>query len=94
MDPDQTLHSVASDLGLHCLQRPVCHNTSGYYGTPFILPVEVSKTAGLLANSVDPDEMPHSVVSDLGLHCLLRPVYPNSYIYYCSMELAFLLIKA
>ena len=24
----------------------------------------------LLANSVDPDQMPHSVASDLGLHCL------------------------
>ena len=24
----------------------------------------------LLANNVDPDQMPHYVVSDLGLHCL------------------------
>ena len=24
----------------------------------------------LNANSVDPDQMPHSAVSDLGLHCL------------------------
>ena len=24
----------------------------------------------LNANSVDPDQMPHSVASDLGLHCL------------------------
>ena len=24
---------------------------------------------GLFANSRDPDQMPHSVVSDLGLHC-------------------------
>ena len=24
----------------------------------------------MLANSVDPDQMPHDVVSDLGLHCL------------------------
>ena len=31
-----------------------------------------------MANSVDPDQMPHSVASDLGLHCLLRPVYPNT----------------
>ena len=22
----------ASDLGLHCLQRPICPNTYGYYG--------------------------------------------------------------
>ena len=26
VDPDQMPHSVASDLGLHCLQRPICHN--------------------------------------------------------------------
>ena len=25
---------------------------------------------GLLANSVDPDQMPHYLASDLGLHCL------------------------
>ena len=24
----------------------------------------------LIANSVDPDQMPHSAASDLGLHCL------------------------
>ena len=28
------------------------------------------KVAGCVANSVDPDQMPHSVASDLGLHCL------------------------
>ena len=26
-DPDQKPHSVASDLGLRCLQAPVCPNT-------------------------------------------------------------------
>ena len=29
-----------------------------------------------LANSVDPDQTPHSAASDLGLHCLLRTVCP------------------
>ena len=33
VDPDQMLHSAASDVGLHCLQRPVCPNTEGYYGS-------------------------------------------------------------
>ena len=28
----------------------------------------------MLANNVDPDQMPHNVASDLGLHCL--PKYP------------------
>ena len=29
----------------------------------------------LLANSVDPDQMPHYVASDLSLHCLLMTFY-------------------
>ena len=36
------------------------------------------KTAGSVANSVDPDQMLHSAASDLGLHSLLRPVIPNT----------------
>ena len=32
-----------------------------------------------MANSVDPDEMPRSAASHLGLYCLLRPVCPNTY---------------
>ena len=40
-----------------------------------LLPVDVSKI--VLANSVDPDQMPHSVASDLSLHCVLWPVCPN-----------------
>ena len=32
-----------------------------------------------MANSVDPGEMLHSAVSHLGLHCLFRPVCPNTY---------------
>ena len=33
-----------------------------------------------MANSVGPDAMGHSGMSYLGLHCLLRPVCPNTYI--------------
>ena len=29
---DQMPHSAASDLGLHCLLKPVLPNTSDYYG--------------------------------------------------------------
>ena len=36
------------------------------------------KIAGWVANSVDPDEMLHSAASHLGLHCLLRPLCPNT----------------
>ena len=31
VDPDQMLHSAASDLGLHSLLRPICPNIQGYY---------------------------------------------------------------
>ena len=37
------------------------------------------KIAGGVAISVDPDEMPRSAASHLGLHCLLRHVCPNTY---------------
>ena len=39
----------------------------------------MSKNAGCVANSVDPDETPHDAASHLGLHCLLRSVCPNTY---------------
>ena len=32
-----------------------------------------------ISDSVDPDQLPHSVASDLGLHCLLRLVCPNTW---------------
>ena len=35
-----------------------------------------------MANNVDPDQMPHSAVSDQGLHCLHRPICPNTEDYY------------
>ena len=41
-----------------------------------------------VANSVDPDQTPRSAASDLGLHCLLRPVRPNIF----SIKMAFLLL--
>ena len=42
-----------------------------------------------MANSVDPDEMPRSAGSHLGLHCLLRPVFPNTYGKYGKFLLKF-----
>ena len=30
-----------------------------------------------MANSIDPDQTPHSAASDLGLYCLLRPFCSN-----------------
>ena len=31
-----------------------------------------------MANNVDPNQMPHYAASDLGLHCLQRPICPNT----------------
>ena len=42
-------------------------------------PMLCLKIAGWVANSVDPDETPHSAASHLGLYCLLRPVCRNTY---------------
>ena len=40
-----------------------------------------------MANSVNPDEMPHSVTSHLGLHCLLRPLSEYlQYIWYSRSD--------
>ena len=39
--------------------------------------MNVSKIAGRVANSVNPDQTPRSAASDLGLHCLLRLVCPK-----------------
>ena len=45
-----------------------------------LLPDVVSKKHDRwVANSVDPDETPQNAASHLGLHCLLRPVFPNTY---------------
>ena len=30
-----------------------------------------------MAKSVNPDQMPHSAMSDLGLHCKQRPICPQ-----------------
>ena len=45
------------------------------FENPHFLPVDVSKFDGYVTNSVDPDQRPRSAASDLGLHCLLKPVF-------------------
>ena len=49
-----------------------------YFNKSILPPANVRKIAGQVANSVDPDQTPRSVASVLGLHCLLRPVCPNT----------------
>ena len=43
------------------------------------------KNVGRVTNSVDPDQTPRSVASDLGLHCSIRPVFPNILCKYGNM---------
>ena len=44
----------------------------------FVLLSDVLKIAGWMANSVGPGQMLYFVVSDMGLHCLLRHVCPDT----------------
>ena len=45
-------------------------NVSFRYVRLYYLDIPRAKLAKLLADSEDPDQRPHSVMSDLGLHCL------------------------
>ena len=38
----------------------------------------IQKSGNGIANSVDPDQTAHAEQSDLGLHCLFRPICPNN----------------
>ena len=70
-----------------------CINFTLSIGTPYLLTIfvlkfkivhsttsqDVSKIiAGCMANSVDPDQMLHFVAADQVLHCLQRPICPNT----------------
>ena len=43
-----------------------------------LIHVDLSKIAGCVANSVDPDQMLQSAASGLGLHCLPRLICLNT----------------
>ena len=65
---------------------PKYWDTPTYYHTSKIWKKKVCSTtgwcvqniAGWVANNVDSAQMLHCIVSDVGLHCLLRPVCPNT----------------
>ena len=64
------------------------------FNKSILLPLNMYKIVGSVANIVDPDQMPQNVASDLGLHCLLRPVCLNKYYKHivcivCSKKLCF-----
>ena len=46
----------------------------------------VCKIAGRVANSADIGQTPRPAASDLGLHCLLRPVCPNAWSKYGNLN--------
>ena len=52
-------------------------------------PSSCLKLAGWMANSVDLDQTPHIAASDLGLHCLHRPVCQKSYGKYMEINRIF-----
>ena len=54
------------------------HTCSKFRNCPFYYLIMYLKYC-CMANSVDPDLTPHSAASDLGLHCLQRPICPNTY---------------
>ena len=45
------------------------------------------KTAGWVADIVEPDQMSQNVSSDFGLHCLHWPVCPSTSGKYCNIDL-------
>ena len=47
----------------------------------------MSDNCWMSGRQADPDEIPSSAVSHLGLHCLLRPVCPNTYGKYDTLYL-------
>ena len=70
MDPHLVLEYSKGYAGSG-LDKPQCYFT---HVIPKLLTLGRPETSytGTLANSVDPDEMPHNVAFHQGLHCLLR----------------------
>ena len=48
------------------------------WSKPFKYLLICLKIGGCVADRVNPDQMLHSAATDLGLHSLLKPVYPNT----------------
>ena len=83
--PYQMPHSVASDLGLQCLQRPIYPNT---VCKDLSIPILFAKTY-LSQYCLQRPIYPNTVCKDLSIpilfaktylsqYCLQRPIYPNT----------------
>ena len=64
VNPDETLHNVASGQGLHFLLTE-CHSSQHLTCLS-----RASHTRDMYTNSVNPDETPRNAASDQGPHCL------------------------
>ena len=60
------------------------HTCSKFWTSTIYYPLSCLKIARCVAKSVEPDEMPYSVASHQGLHCLHRPVCPDKVNKVCS----------
>ena len=76
---DAAFCGVSSGSILYSDTSTPYHICSKIWTSTIYYPMLCLKIAGWVANSVDPDETPHSAASHLGLYWLLRPVYPNTY---------------
>ena len=56
------------------------HTCLKFLTCPFYSPLVRPKTAGWVANSVDPDQTPRSVLSDVGQHCFITKTRLFKYI--------------
>ena len=52
----------------------------GHFSIYILLPVNMCKISGWVANSVNPDQTPHFVASDLGLHCFFFQACLSEYV--------------
>ena len=59
---------------------PPCFLRLLVFNKPILVPVNVCKVAGWVANIVDPDQTPRSVTSDLDLHPVFAQVCLSEYI--------------
>ena len=68
----QFVYTLCLDFLTHCVL--VDHSIVTCWTSPFVILRESGLFcrfySSLLANSVDPDQTPHDVAPDLGLHCL------------------------
>ena len=72
VDPDQMLHSAASDLGLHCLQRRMCPNTLGYAAAHCTESFNITlPSPGYDSNSVERD-VKHQIIVIVMLWVVIR----------------------